>query len=67
MAKYGKRSSFAFGDSEGDIGMLETVQHPICVNASSGLQKVASEKGWNIKKPEEVEDFVIMLLNNSID
>jgi HAD superfamily hydrolase (TIGR01490 family) len=65
LAQYEKDGSFAFGDSEGDIEMLEAVKYQICVNASSGLQKVAIEKGWNIKKPEEVEDFVMMLLNNS--
>jgi len=67
LAKYERIGSFAFGDSEGDIEMLEAVQHPVCVNASSGLQKVALEKGWNIKKPEEVEDLVVTVLKSSID
>lgn len=66
LAKYDKSDSFAFGDSEGDIEMLEAVQYPICINASPGLQKVAIKKGWNIKKPEEVEVIVMTLLNNSI-
>lgn len=64
LATYGKKDSFAFGDSEGDIKMLKAVQYPICVNASSGLQKVATEKGWYSKKSGEVEELVMTLLNN---
>jgi phosphoserine phosphatase len=50
--------SFAFGDSDGDIEMLEGVEYPICVNPNDKLVEKAIEKKWEIKKPEEVVLFV---------
>lgn len=46
--------SFAFGDSDNDIGMLEGVVYPICINPNAELTRTATGKGWPIKKPEEV-------------
>lgn len=40
--------SFAFGDSEGDIEMLRVVEHPVCINPTAGLRKIADEKGWAV-------------------
>lgn len=64
LAKHETKNSFGFGDSEGDIEMLGVVHYPICINASPGLQKIALEKNWAIKKPEEVEDFIMTILKN---
>lgn len=37
---------FAYGDSAGDIPMLESVGLPCAVNASFGLRRVARARGW---------------------
>lgn len=39
-------SSYAYGDSLSDLPMLETVGHPVCVNADTRLGAVARERGW---------------------
>jgi hypothetical protein len=38
------------------------VQNQICINPSPGLKEIALEKGWIIKRPEEVEEFIKTLL-----
>ena len=38
--------SYAFGDSVADVPMLETVGHPIAVNADKELSHIAAERGW---------------------
>lgn len=58
MQTYAKEQSFAFGDSDGDIEMLEGVEYPICVNPNDALSKKAAEKGWKTKKPEEVVLYI---------
>lgn len=40
--------SIGVGDSEGDIAMLDLVEHPIAFNPSRKLYRHASEKGWDI-------------------
>lgn len=39
-------SSFAFGDSEQDVFMLELVDHPICLYPSEELVQIARDRGW---------------------
>lgn len=46
--RYDLSKSVAVGDSEGDIAMLNAVGYPITFNPSSGLAKVAKERGWKI-------------------
>lgn len=41
-------NSLAFGDSEGDIEMLQAVQHAICIDPTPGLREAANENGWLI-------------------
>lgn len=62
-----KEQSFAIGDSDGDILMLEGVEYPICVNASDELKNLANQRGWkeSIKKPEEVVIFIGKILNKT--
>ena len=55
LEKHDIRNSFAFGDSEADIEMLNSVEHAVCVNPKEGLRKIANAKGWIIAKPNEVE------------
>jgi HAD superfamily hydrolase (TIGR01490 family) len=40
--------SFAYGDSRGDVPLLEKVGHPVAVYPDEGLQAVAEERGWQI-------------------
>ena len=40
--------SYAVGDSNGDVGMLELVDHPIAINPTHELYEKAVEKGWPI-------------------
>lgn len=54
LLTHSKEQSFAFGDSDNDIEMLAGVEYPICVNPNAELTKTATEKGWPIKKPEEI-------------
>lgn len=42
------KGSIAVGDSEGDIYMLDFVEHPIAFNPSSELFKHSMEHGWQI-------------------
>lgn len=61
MNGHAQAGSFAFGDSEGDIEMLDAVQHPICLNATPGLQAIAAQKGWIMLQPSEVPAAVEQL------
>jgi HAD superfamily hydrolase (TIGR01490 family) len=42
--------SFAYGDSNADIPMLEVVGHPIAVNPDRRLAETASERGWHVER-----------------
>lgn len=42
------QGSYAVGDTEGDISMLELVTHPICFNPNSDLYRVAKVRGWKV-------------------
>ena len=58
LTTHAHKDSLAFGDSDNDIEMLENVEYPICVNPNDELKRVATERKWNIKKPEEIVIFV---------
>lgn len=40
--------SYAFGDSYGDRGLLETVEHPVAFNPTTELLELAMERGWKV-------------------
>jgi HAD superfamily hydrolase (TIGR01490 family) len=40
--------SFAYGNSMGDLPMLECVGHPVAVNPDRRLRRLAAERGWRI-------------------
>lgn len=42
--------SFAYSDSSTDVPMLETVGHPVAVNADRALTRVAVERGWETRR-----------------
>ena len=46
--KLSLKDSYAVGDTEGDIGMLELVSHPICFNPNMTLYRYAKLNGWKI-------------------
>lgn len=46
---------FAFGDSVGDVGMLETASYPICISPSPELAQIATERGWFVNSGNEPE------------
>ena len=44
--------SFAYSDSVTDVPMLEAVGHPVVVNPDSDLERLAVERGWEIRRFE---------------
>lgn len=58
LEKYPLHNSLAFGDSEGDIAMLEVVGHPFCINPSEGLRIHATNNNWSVLALGEVETAV---------
>ena len=54
--------STAFGDSEGDVGILNMVNFPFCVNPSDGLMKIAKERHWPTCSTDNVLDVVASML-----
>ncbi|MBU6390110.1 HAD-IB family hydrolase [Patescibacteria group bacterium] len=42
------KGSYGIGDTEGDISMLELVDHPICFNPNAKLYRYAKLNGWKI-------------------
>ena len=62
LAHYEYNGSFAFGDSVGDIGMLEEVENPICINSSKKLIDIASKKGWVIAEQNNILGITLDIL-----
>lgn len=54
LDQYGKEGSLAFGDSEGDIAMLETVEIPFGVNVTEGLREHGAERSWHLETPDTI-------------
>lgn len=67
LTEHDRKDSLAFGDSEGDIEILGSIENAICINPTKGLRKIAQERGWSIVKPNEVKRIVRQKLvdNNS--
>lgn len=42
------KGSYAVGDSNGDVGMLGLVEHPVAFNPTAELYDKATQKGWPI-------------------
>jgi HAD superfamily hydrolase (TIGR01490 family) len=42
-------ASYAYADHHTDVAFLETVGHPVAVNADEKLRQVAQEKGWEVQ------------------
>jgi phosphoserine phosphatase len=61
LSKY-TANSIAFGDSENDIGMLEQVTVPVCINPTPELLVHAQEKGWTVVSDTDAYEKVIGLI-----
>lgn len=44
------RQSYFYSDSASDLPLLEAVGHPVAVNPSRKLRKIAVERGWPVMK-----------------
>lgn len=44
--------SYAYSDSVTDVPMLEAVGHPVVVNPDAELEKIAIERGWEVRRFE---------------
>lgn len=55
LTQHGREGSYAFGDSEGDIDMLDSVEYAVCVKPTAGLKQKAIEKGWFISMDPDKE------------
>lgn len=44
--------SYGYGDSRGDISVLQLVDHPVCVNPDRFLKEAAESRGWKILNPQ---------------
>lgn len=64
ITNYKRNLSLAFGDSIGDLGMLDEVKNPICVSASLKLQQIALKKGWKLTLPENILNQTSEILSN---
>ena len=63
----GLKTSFGFGDTSQDSGILENVDIPIALNPTPDLKKIASKKGWIIMhENDDVVREVENLINNGI-
>lgn len=60
---YGKDDSVAFGDSIGDMDMLDAVENAVCVQPSDELREVARSRRWLITNPKEMHEHYFLRLN----
>lgn len=53
-------NSFAFGDTEQDLPLLDSVGHPVPLNPTAGLRRQAARKGWPVPRRvlEELKPLV---------
>ncbi|WP_173048133.1 HAD family phosphatase [Nitrospira sp. KM1] len=42
------KNSFAYGDSPGDVELLESVGYPVVVNPIRGMRQIASRRSWPV-------------------
>lgn len=48
----------AFGDSEGDVAMLEKAKHAFCISPTPGLRRAAEQNNWQIYNDNEDERVI---------
>ncbi|MBP9817977.1 HAD family phosphatase [Candidatus Shapirobacteria bacterium] len=62
VAKY-DGNTMAFGDSENDIGMLEKVKTPVCINPSPELLAHAQKNNWLVVSDSTAETEVLKIIS----
>ncbi len=62
ISKYGKEGSFAVGDSENDVDMLEKVEFPFVMEPNEKMMKIASEKKWQIVNRDNIKENLLRLV-----
>lgn len=65
LNKYGKAGSLAVGDSKNDVGMLELVEFPICINPDEELKQHALQNNWQVTTDTEIERLIFTFLNSA--
>ena len=61
---YSKKTSFAFGDSDSDVRILEVVDNPFAVNPKPDLRDLATANGWHIVNSGNILSEVRITLEN---
>ncbi|MCK5027456.1 MAG: HAD-IB family hydrolase [Candidatus Pacebacteria bacterium] len=56
--------SIGVGDTEGDVSLLEMVEHPICFNPNKALYKIAKRNGWEVVV--ERKDVIYKIQNGNV-
>jgi HAD superfamily phosphoserine phosphatase-like hydrolase len=49
---------YAFGDSEGDIDMLDNARYPYAISPTKGLEATAKERGWQVFDGNDTKSIV---------
>lgn len=57
--KYGFSGSFAVGDSENDIDMLEKVEYPLVMEPNEKMNEIAMLKTWTIVDRNTISDTIM--------
>jgi len=52
------RPAYVFGDSPGDISMLNRAQNPVALNPHPELEKEARQQGWRYLNIRDISDFM---------
>lgn len=61
------KGSYAVGDSQSDIPMLELVEHPVAFNPETELFKHAKKKGWKVVLERKNMVYELEKKNNSYE
>lgn len=63
LVKRYEGETMAFGDSENDVGMMELVNIPVCVNPGDALLNIAGKKGWKVVNDQSAASEILNMLN----
>lgn len=62
VAKYGREDSFAVGDSENDIDMLEKVEFPFVMDPNEKMANIASDRNWQVVNRDNIQEKLLGLV-----
>lgn len=49
---------YAFGDSDGDIDMLDIAKYPYAISPTESLEAIAKTRGWRVFKGNDTEGII---------